>query len=255
MRRFVIFSLAVLLSILAIGNALDEIRKRGVLRVGQGAGAYIPLHMTTPEGDRVGFNVDLAKAIANALGVKLELVLVKWEGIIPALVSGDFDMIISGMTITPERALKVDFSIPYLTIGQTVLYSPRRFDHPPTYEELKKIKGLKITVELGTTGEFAARRMFPDAEILTYDDLDEAAFQVARGKADIMVVDSIYAIAMAKKYPSLECTGELLTREDLGIAVRKGKLELLHWLNTFLRWARTSGLIDRLKEKWGVEAE
>lgn len=60
---------------------------------------------------------------------------------------------------------------------------------------------------------------------------------------------------MAQKYQTLRVTGELLTREELGIAVRRGNLEFLHWLNTFIRWARTSGLIEELKEKWGVEAE
>ncbi|HID08615.1 TPA: transporter substrate-binding domain-containing protein, partial [Candidatus Micrarchaeota archaeon] len=75
------------------------------------------------------------------------------------------------------------------------------------------------------------------------------------GRADIMVVDSIYAQYMAKKYSQLASTGELLTKEDLGMAVKKGDLEFLQWLNTFIRWAKTSGLIEELKEKWGVEAE
>ena len=117
------------------------------------------------------------------------------------------------------------------------------------------MKNLKIAVQLGTTGEFAARRLFPDAKIITLETMDEAAYQVASGRADIMVVDSIYAQYMASKYERLASTGELLTREDLGIAVRKGNLEFLQWLNTFIRWAKTSGLIDELKEKWGVEAE
>ena len=68
-----------------------------------------------------------------------------------------------------------------------------------------------------------------------------------------MVVDSIYANYMASKYENLAVTGELLTKEDLGIAVRKGEWEFLYWINTFINWARTSGIIDELTQKWLVE--
>ncbi len=215
----------------------------------------MPIDVTSEKGERIGFEVDLARKMAEILGVKVEFVIVNWDGIIPALISKKFDMIFSGMTITPERALKVDFTIPYLTVGQTVLYNTSRFKEPPKYSLLKNMKGLKIAVQLGTTGDEAARRLFPNAEILTFDTMDEAAFQVASKRADIMVVDSIYARYMAEKYPQLASTGELLTKEDLGIAVRKGDPEFLRWLDTFIRWAKTSGLIEELKEKWGVEAE
>ncbi len=253
MQRFlVVFLISV--AVFTLAGLLEDIQSRGVLRVGQDAG-YMPLYGTDEKGERVGFEVDLVKEMAKILGVKVEFVIVNWDGIIPALMSGKFDIIFSGMTITPERALKVDFSIPYLTIGQSVLYNTKHFSTPPTYEQLKSMKNLKISVQLGTTGEFAARRLFENAKILPFDTMDEAAFQVASGRADIMVVDSIYAQYMAQKYPQLASTGELLTREDLGIAVRKGNLEFLQWLNTFIRWAKTSGLIDQLKEKWGVVAQ
>ena len=252
-RRIMVFVLLAV-AVISMADLLDEIRSRGVLRVGQDAG-YMPLYGSDESGNRIGFEVDLARKMAEILGVKLQFVIVNWDGIIPALVSGKFDIIFSGMTITPERALRVDFTDPYLTVGQTVLYNTRRFSSPPSYEDLRNVKGLRVTVQLGTTGDEAAKRLFPNAQILRFDTMDEAAYQVASGKADIMVVDSIYARYMANKYSNLSVTGELLTRENLGIAVRRGNLEFLHWLNTFIRWARTSGLIEELKEKWGVEAE
>ncbi|RKX51611.1 MAG: ABC transporter substrate-binding protein [Thermotoga sp.] len=254
MRKVLVLSLIVLIFSLGFAGLLEEIQKRGVLRVGQDPG-YMPLYGTNEKGERIGFEVDLLKKMAEILGVKIEYVIVNWDGIIPALISGKFDFILAGMTITPERALKVDFSIPYLTIGQTVLYNVRKYHSPPTSDELKKMKNLKIAVQLGTTGEFAARRLFPNAEIMTFETMDQAAYQVALGRADIMVVDSIYAMYMADKYEQLASTGELLTKEELGIAVRKGELEFLQWINTFLRWAKVSGLIDELKEKWNVQAE
>ncbi|MCD6449320.1 MAG: transporter substrate-binding domain-containing protein [Thermotogaceae bacterium] len=254
MRRFMVFVMVLVISFFAFADLLDEIRARGVLRIGQDAG-YMPLYGTDEKGNRVGFEVDLAKKMAEILGVKLEFVVVNWDGIIPALISGKFDIISSGMTITPERALKVDFTDPYLTVGQTVLYSTKKYSSAPRYSDLKNIEGLRVAVQLGTTGDEAARRLFPNANILAFDTMDEAAYQVASGRADIMVVDSIFAQFMAKKYSVLEVSGELLTKENLGIAVRRGNLEFLHWLNTFIRWARTSGLIDQLKARWGISAE
>ncbi len=253
LRRILAIALIVA-AVLVMGDLLDDIRARGVLRVGQDAG-YMPLYGSDESGNRVGFEVDLARKMAEILGVKLQFVIVNWDGIIPALQSGKFDIIFSGMTITPERALRVDFTNPYLTVGQTVLYNVKRFSTPPTYEQLSKMSGLRVSVQLGTTGDEAAKRLFTNAQILRFDTMDEAAYQVASGRADIMVVDSIYARYMAQKYQTLKVSGELLTREELGIAVRRGNLEFLHWLNTFIRWARTSGLIEKLKEKWGVEAE
>ena len=254
MRRLLVA--VVILSLLTVSFAglMEDIQKRGVLRVGQDQG-YMPLYGTDENGNRVGLEVDLLKKMADFLGVKLEFVIVNWDGIIPALMSGKFDIIMSGMTITPERALRVDFSVPYITVGQTVVYNTRKFSNPPRYAQLKNMKKLSISVQLGTTGEFAARRLFPNAKIYPFDSMDEAAYQVASGRVDIMVVDSIYANYVAKKYSQLATTGELLTREDLGIAIRKGNLEFLQWLNTFINWAKTSGLINELKQKWGVNAE
>ncbi len=253
-RLIFVVLLTFLLTGLMYADLLDEIRARGVLRVGQDAG-YMPLYGSDESGKRIGLEVELAKKMAEILGVKLEFVVVNWDGIIPALISGKFDIIFSGMTITPERALRVDFSIPYLTIGQTVLYNSRKFSSSPTFSQLKSMKGLTISVQLGSTGDEAATRLFPNAKILKFDTMDEAAYQVASGRVDIMVVDSIYAKYMASKYKTLQVTGELLTKENLGIAVKKGNLEFLRWIDTFITWAKVSGLIDELKDKWGVSAE
>ncbi len=254
MRRLLVAVLILSLITFSFAGLMEDIQKRGVLRVGQDQG-YMPLYGTDENGNRIGLEVDLLKKMASILGVKVQFVIVNWDGIIPALMAGKFDIIMSGMTITPERALRVDFSVPYLTVGQTVVYNRKKFSNPPTYAQLKQMKNLSISVQLGTTGEFAARRLFPHAQVLAFDSMDEAAYQVASGRVDIMVVDSIYANYVAQKYSQVGVTGELLTRENLGIAVRKGNLEFLHWINTFINWARTSGLIEELKEKWGVNAE
>lgn len=248
MKRFLVAVVLVLVAVLSFASLIEDIQKRGVLRIGQDEG-YMPLYGTNEKGERVGLEVELINKMAEILGVKVEFVIVNWDGIIPALLSGKFDMIFSGMTITPERALKVDFSIPYLTVGQAILYNKTSFKTPPTYQELSQ-KQITIAVQLGTTGEFTARRMFPKAKILTFSTMDEAAFQVVSKRADIMVNDSIYVKFLTQKYDTLGMVQELLSLEDLGIAVRKGDFETLRWLDTFVQWAKTTGLIDELYKKW-----
>ena len=107
---------------------------------------------------------------------------------------------------------------------------------------------------MGSTGEFAARRFFSKAKILTFDTMDEAAFQVATSRVDLMVADSTYSKFIAKKYPqSVYTTGQTLTSEELGMAVKMGDPDFLNWLNTFIRCEKASGRWDELYKKWFVE--
>ena len=105
---------------LAKKSTLEDIMKRGALRVGLEAG-YLPFEMADKSGKFIGFDVDVAKEMAKAMGVKLEIVNTAWDGIIPALVTKKFDIIMSGMTITQERNMKINFADPYIVVGQTIL--------------------------------------------------------------------------------------------------------------------------------------
>lgn len=252
-RVFLVIVVSILLVSMAFGGLIDEIKERGVLRVGQDAG-YMPLYGTDMYGNRIGLEVDALRIMATLLGVRLEFVVVNWDGIIPALLAEKFDIIWSGMTITEERAKKVDFSEPYLTIGQVLVYNSMKIKTVPSLEELND-PSVRIAVQLGTTGDEAARRLFPRAKILTFDSMDEAAFQVASGRADFTVVDSIYAQYVAKKYSRLAVADGFLTSEELGVAVRKSDPEMLAWINEFIRGLKAAGFMELLEEKWFVEYE
>jgi polar amino acid transport system substrate-binding protein len=230
------------------GGLVEDIQKRGVLRIGQDSG-YMPLYGTDESGKRIGLEVALAEEMAKILGVRLEFVIVNWDGVISALMADKFDMIWAGMTISPQRALKVNFSDPYLTVGQVVVYSSKKDGGEPTLTWLKTQKR-KIAVQLGSTGDEAARNNFPNSELLNFDTMDEVAFQVATGRADFCVVDSTYARYIAKKYNVLRVSSALLTTEDLGIAIKKGDLEALQWINTFIRAIKTSGKMEELQTLW-----
>ena len=115
---------------LAKKSTLEQILKSGELRVGFEAG-YMPFEMTDKKGRFVGLDIDMAKEMAKAMGVKFVPVNTAWDGIIPALLTKKFDIIMSGMTITQERNLKINFCDPYIVVGQTILLNKKHEDMSP----------------------------------------------------------------------------------------------------------------------------
>jgi len=233
----------------AQGPTLERIKARGTLRVGFEAG-YMPFEMTDKSGQYIGFDVDLARLMARKLGVRLEIVNQSWDGIIPALLTGKFDVTLGGMTITPERARSVDFCDPYVTIGQTVLLNRKLAGKVRTVEDLDRPEHTILT-KLGTTGDIAARKQFRRARLRTFEHQAEAAIEVQNGRAAGFVYDLPFNAVMAARYPdSLAHLKEPFTREDLAWAIRQGDPALRQWLNDFLAGLRRDGTYDALYRKW-----
>ncbi|ROR32743.1 transporter substrate-binding domain-containing protein [Inmirania thermothiophila] len=137
MKRFAALAAALLAATLAWSGAaragtLDEILERGTLRVGMEP-AYMPFELTNQKGEIIGFDVDIAKRMAKAMGVELEIVSTAWDGIIPALLTKKFDIIMSGMTLTQERNLRINFAQPYIIVGQTLLIRKELADGDPDF--------------------------------------------------------------------------------------------------------------------------
>jgi len=144
---------------LAEGSTLQSILKAGKLRVGLEPG-YMPFEMQDKQSRIVGFDVDMAREMASAMGVDLELVPTAWDGIIGSLLTDKFDIIMSGMTITQERNLKVNFAEPYIVVGQTILIRKEIAGDVTSYMDLNDPK-YTVTSKLGTTGEQAVKKMIP----------------------------------------------------------------------------------------------
>jgi polar amino acid transport system substrate-binding protein len=131
-------------------STLNQVIKNGELRVGLEPG-YAPFEMLNTQKKVIGFDVDIAEAMAKAMGVKLRIVKLDWNGILPALLTNQFDIIISGMTITPQRNLWINFSEPYMTVGQTILIGKKLRRKIKSY----RIKEINPTREEGLN-EFSA---------------------------------------------------------------------------------------------------
>ncbi len=224
--------------------SLAKVKAEGVLKVGIEPG-FLPFEMRTPQGEWVGFDVEMMQAFAKSLNVKLDFVSSKWEGIIPGLIAGKYDLISSGMTIKPDRAKAVLFSEPYFEAGLKILLAQKNLGAVKTWQELDQ-KGKIIVLKLGTTGDFFAKENFKNAELRRMDSEADAAQTVALGKADAFVYDKpfveIYASSRAGKVGVLN---DLVSKEYLAVAANKKNVTLIESFNAFLAGWRKSGDYDK----------
>jgi polar amino acid transport system substrate-binding protein len=250
-----LLALCVLLPGLAAADTLDDILARGTLRIGTEPG-YMPFEMTNKRGEIVGFDVDMAKSIADAMGVKLELVSTAWDGIIPALITKKFDIIMSGMTLTQERNMKIGFASPYIVIGQSILVDKKLEGTIKSYKDLNN-KKYKVASKLGTTGEQATKRMIPNCTYISFETEQEGVMDLLNGKVDAFVYDLPFnAIAFAEKgQGKVILLDEPFTYEPLAWAVNKGNADLINWLDNFLVQAKNDGTYDRIYKKWFLSDE
>jgi polar amino acid transport system substrate-binding protein len=236
-------------------STLDRILSTKVLRVGMNPG-YAPFEMVDTDGNLIGFDVDVAHYLAGQMGngVRVEVQKSDWDPIVANLNAGKFDVIISGMTRTPQRALRCEFTDPYFETGQALLVNRAKWKPSPklTVRDFDK-PGVVVATKLGTTGEIAARKTFQKATIKTMETESDAALEVDAGRADVMVYDKPYIAIRAQESP--QRTFAMLdpfTKEYLAIAVRKGDTELRDWLNLTLFELRASGTWDSLYQTWFV---
>lgn len=235
---------------LAQKSTLEKVLKKGELRVGFEAG-YMPFEMTDKKGNFVGFDVDIAKEMAKAMGVKFVPVNTAWDGIIPSLITDKFDIIMSGMTVTQERNLKINFVDPYIVVGQTILLNKKHEGKVTSYKDLNDPQFI-VTSKLGTTGESAVKGKIPSATYKSFETETEAALEVINNKADAFVYDLPYCVV----FMAQQGAGKVIfldqpfTFEPLAWAINKGDPDFLNFLNNFLRQIKNDGRYDTIYNKW-----
>jgi polar amino acid transport system substrate-binding protein len=235
---------------LAKKSTIEGILKRGELRVGFESG-YVPFEMTNKKGEFIGFDMDFAKRLAKAMGVKFVPVDTAWDGIIPSLMTHKFDIIMGGMTITQERNLKVNFAEPYIVVGQAVLVNNKHKGKIKSYRDLNDPKYI-LTSRMGTTGEQAIKKHISKATYKGFDTEADAGLEVINGKADALVYDLpfcgfLYASQGRGKTFLLD---KPFTFEPLAWAINKGDPDFLNFLNNFLRQSRGDGFYNKAYKKW-----
>ena len=234
---------------------IDRILQRGELVVGM-AGNMPPMNMTTKEGELIGYEVDLARNMAAAMGVGTKMEVMRFAELLPALQSGKIDLILSNMTITPERNLKVAFVGPYFESGKAFLTKIKTIaiaDEPGDIDA----KNTKLVALKGSTSQAFVEKAIPDATLVTANDYDEAVKMVLEDKVHAMVADYPICVVSVFRYPDqgLLSVVTTLTYEPIGVGVPAGDPLLVNWVENFMGIAEKVGLFEELKRKWLSKAD
>lgn len=214
-------------------NTVDAIKKRGKLQVG--FGSFVPWAMRDKQGQWVGFEIDVATKLAKDMGVQVDLMPTAWDGIIPALIAGKFDVIIGGMSITPERKAQIDFTAPYSTSGQGIAASKQlasKLKWPEGYNSTD----VTFTCRRGAAPCKLIEEKWPKATLRQFDD-DAVAFQeVINGKAHATVSSEPKPAFFVIKNPDtlFKPTADNLTVNEEGFGVKKGNAATVAFYNDWI---------------------
>jgi polar amino acid transport system substrate-binding protein len=224
---------------------LEKVIKSGVVRVAV-LPDVPPYSEQKPNGDFAGYEVDIAKKLAEALGVKLQLVATDGTSRLPLLQSDRVDVNISSWTATDERARTAAFTIPYVSHGASVLY--RKSDPISSFDDLKN---KTVSVARGSTNDTIMTESFPQAKVVRFETIADAIAALKAGKVDAAVEDYVTVRQEADKDPSLEALDAPPYKPALiSMGVLQGDDVWLGFLNNFIRNINSSGTNNELYQKW-----
>ena len=233
-----------------LAPVIDRILKKGELAVGT-AGTMPPLNMTTKNGEIIGLEAELAGAIAASMGVKLRMEAMPFSELLGALEAGKIDMILSGMTMTPGRNLKVAFVGPYYISGKAFLTKNKKIASAQHTSDIDSPNNTLVALK-GSTSQHFVEGLLPNAKLVTAKDYDEAVKMVLEDKATAMVADYPICVVSVFRYPDkgLASVVTPFTYEPIGIALPPNDPLLVNWMQNFLNTLEDSGELEKLKDHW-----
>ena len=229
---------------------LDRIQKRGELVVGT-MGNMPPLNMTAKNGEIFGLEPDLARLMADAMSVKVKFVAKSFPELLPALQAGEVDMVLSGMTITPKRNMKVAFVGPYFISGKAFLTKVKTIAMAKEADEINTPNTKIVALKDSTSQEFA-EAVLDKTTLFTTGTYDEAVDMVLQGKVQAMIADYPICVVSVFRYPDSGLISVVtpLTYEPIGIAIPANDPLLMNWTTNMLNSMEASGKLDELRLKW-----
>ncbi len=234
---------------LAKESSLEQVLSKNRLRVG--FSTFVPWAMKNKKGEFIGFEIDVASKLASDMGVEIDFIPTRWSGIIPALLTGKFDVIIGGMGITPERNLKVNFTDPYEFSGMSIVASSK-LSGKTAIANFNRSE-ITIVARIGTTAAKAAKQYLPKADLRLFDDEGQALQEVLNGRAMAMISSQPFPEFQSLKYPErlyLPLAGGTFTKEPIGIAIGKGDVDFLNFLNNWIRVRQADGWLQERYDYW-----
>lgn len=230
-------------------SVLDRIMKRRVIKVGMST--FLPWAMKSKSGKLIGFEIDIARRLADDLGVKVQFIPTKWSGIIPALLTKKFDIIIGGMGIRPQRNLKVNFSIPYDYTGMSIVANKSNSSKLKSLEDYNSEK-VKIAVRIGTTAAAAVKKIMPKANVILFDDEAQGLQELLLGRVNALVASDPLPAFQSIKYSEklFLPLPSSFTKEPIGFAIRKNDYNFQNLLDNWIRTVKSEGWFSERKNYW-----
>ena len=233
-----------------LSPVLDRIIAKKELVVGTAA-SMPPLNMTTKDGQIIGMEADLARYFANGMGVKLTLKSMRFNDLLSALGKGQVDMVLSGMTITPQRNLSVAFVGPYFASGKSILTKQAKVE---LVDEIEKMNNRdKVLVALkGSTSQTFVEKLMPKAKLVLSDDYDKAVAMVKNDGAIAMVADYPICFLSVNRYPEagLATLTKPISYEPIGVALPASDPLLVNWVQNVLSFLEKTGELEELTQRW-----
>ena len=229
---------------------LSRIVEAGKLRVGM-SGSQPPLNFKSASGEWMGMEADLAEDIAGRMGVELEIVQKPFKQLLPALESGEVDLVMSGMTITAERNMRAAFIGPYYLSGKSILTKSTTLAQADEAGDLDQAS-LKFAALAGSTSQRFVETLLPKASLTATDDYDAAVKLLLGGEVDAIVADREIVALTAFLHPKegLATLRETLTIEPIGIAAPAGDPLMVNFLENTLGALEASGILSMLRVRW-----
>jgi len=233
-----------------ISPVLDRIQEKKELVVGTAA-SMPPLNMTTKDGKIVGIEMDLARLIAGSMGVKLTLKKMQFSELLPALEAGQVDIVLSGMTMTPERNLRVAFVGPYFASGKSILTKVVNVESVDEIAELDSPDKVLVTLK-GSTSQTFVEMVMPKAKLLLADDYDQAVAMVRNDEAIAMIADYPICLVAVYRYPEprLITLDKPISYEPIGVALPPNDPLLVNWFQNVFHILEKTGEMKKLIERW-----
>lgn len=247
-----VLSLCVVATAHAKSPTLDRVLKDGVLRVGM-SGSQPPFTVLDRSGNLIGYDVDLAKSLASAMDVKIELVQKPFGQLNKALLKGDIDVVLSGMSITPERSKSVSFVGPIMLSGKSVLTTQAAMDKLKGKSmDSKDSKDNNIATLSNSTSEDFVKKHMPHASLQTVSDYDQAVALLLAGKTDSIIADKPILTLTRLRNPNsgLLIMNKPLKIEAIGMAIPANDPQFQNLMETYMSTLEKTGLLNELRAKW-----
>ena len=230
-------------------STIDEIMRRGTLNVG--LATFVPWSMRDKEGELIGFEIDVAKRLAEDLDVDVNFIPTAWDGIIPALIAGNFDVIISGMTVTPQRNLTVNFTIPYAHSGM------RLVAHQELAADLTKLEDYNdpdvvFSLRRGSTPASFVQATLPKATLNLFDEDGQSFLEIINGRSTATFAYDPTPATWVERYPDVLFVpiDEVYNQGSEAFAVRKGDPDTLNVFNNWIRLRWQDGWLQERNDYW-----